>query len=233
MVRATPRHGGTLFGEIGLAGVSNVIPCAAGSCLPASRSPQTASVGWPPSSLTGGFLTCMLGGEMSSRGSFPALRLELVSRLMKAWSPGLSGYSARRQHCLPGTEMCIVHCKETASVPRKMCFLNLWSVLFTDSQLQKTSSHFSSSHKKGSYMLCDHLAVLISIHIKDGVTRRSPSGRLHPRCELAGSRAPSASLRPPPVLLRSAAFGRLVPGSGRTDQLQESTRGTYYLWTDL
>lgn len=173
-----------------------------------------------------------VGGEMS-RGSFPALRLELVSRLMKAWSPGLSGYSARRQHCLPGTEMCIVHCKETALVPRKICFLNLWSVLFTDSQLQKTSSHFSSSHKKGSYVLCDHLAVLISIHIKDGITRRGQSGRLHPRCELAGSGAPSASLRPRPVLRRLAAFGRLVPGSGQTDQLQESTRGTYYLWTYL
>lgn len=147
----------------------------------AHHPPQTASVGGPPSTLGQGCLTCKQGRERSWRGSFPALRLELVSRLMKAWSPGLRGYLTRRQHCSSvHVRTCVVHCRETAFVPRKLCFCNLWSVLFTDSQFEKASSHFSSSHEKGSFKLCDCLAVLISVHTKDRITRRMHSGPLPP-----------------------------------------------------
>lgn len=148
----------------------------------AHRPPQTTSVGGSPSALGRGCLTCKRGRDISWRGGFPALRLELVSRLMKAWSPGLRGYLARRQHCFSvHVRTCIVHCRETLPSFPESCAFTICGQCFSQIPSSKKQVLISHPPTKREVTSCvTVLAVLISVHAKHRIMRRVHGGPLPP-----------------------------------------------------
>lgn len=163
------------------------IPYAAGSCLPTRPPPPADRICWGATQHPWTGVSDMQAGEREFlEGQLPSSKAGTgfqANESLESWASGLLDKKAAllfRARANVHVRTCVVHCRETAFVPRKLCFCNLWSVLFTDSQFEKASFHFSSSHEKGSFKLCDCLAVLISVHTKDRITRRMHSGPLPP-----------------------------------------------------